>query len=87
MQRHKKVVSWARAVALACSLLFVPGCENPVEYDVVLRGGTIYDGTGEQPYTGDIALDGDIIAAMGDLTGSKGKVELDVAGHVARLHG
>ena len=39
----------------------------PASYDVILRGGTIYDGSGEKPYTGDVAIRGDRIAAMGDI--------------------
>ncbi|CAN5368626.1 amidohydrolase family protein [soil metagenome] len=33
-------------------------------YDVVLRGGTVYDGSGRAPFTGDIAIRGDRIAAI-----------------------
>jgi len=49
-------------------------------YDTVIRGGTIYDGNGGQPFTGDIAIQGDTIAAMGDLSNAKGKTEIDAAG-------
>ena len=33
-------------------------------YDVVIRGGTIYDGSGGTPYVGDVAVKGDRIAAI-----------------------
>ena len=33
-------------------------------YDVVIRGGTIYDGGGGAPYVGDVAIRGDRIAAV-----------------------
>ncbi len=33
-------------------------------YDVVLRGGTVYDGSGRAPFTGDVAIRGDRIAAI-----------------------
>jgi len=45
-----------------------------------LRGGTIYDGSGATPYVGDVALNGDTIAALGDLGNAKGGTEIDVAG-------
>ena len=51
-------------LALCC---WLPACSPPASYDVILRGGTIYDGSGEKPYTGDVALSGDKIAALGDL--------------------
>jgi N-acyl-D-amino-acid deacylase len=49
-------------------------------YDVVLRGGTIYDGSGGAPYGGDLAIDGDRIAAVGDLHGARGRRQIDVKG-------
>ena len=49
-------------------------------YDVILRGGTIYDGSGGKPYTGDVALRGDRIVKVGNLGDAKGKSEVDVRG-------
>jgi N-acyl-D-amino-acid deacylase len=48
--------------------------------DVVLRGGTIYDGSGGTPVVGDVAIRGDSIVAVGDIGGLKGTTELDVSG-------
>ncbi|GGE14124.1 amidohydrolase [Polymorphobacter glacialis] len=48
-------------------------------YDLVLRGGTIIDGSGGAPYIGDIAIVGDHIAAIGAFAGS-GSRELDAHG-------
>ena len=54
---------------------------QPAEtYDLILRGGTIYDGSGGKPFTGDVAVRGDRIAKVGDLGGAKGKSEIDVRG-------
>jgi N-acyl-D-amino-acid deacylase len=53
---------------------------SPAEYDLVLRGGTIYDGSGQAPFVGDLAIQGDAIAAIGDLSGARGKTEIRVAG-------
>jgi N-acyl-D-amino-acid deacylase len=36
----------------------------PLVHDVVIRGGTIYDGSGGDPYVGDLAIDGDRISAL-----------------------
>lgn len=49
-------------------------------YDVIIRNGTIYDGTGSAPMKGDVAIRGDRIAAIGDLSGAKGKQEIDAKG-------
>ncbi|CAN7192725.1 amidohydrolase family protein [Phenylobacterium sp. LjRoot225] len=50
-------------------------------YDLVIRGGSIVDGSGAAPYTGDIGVRGDRIVAVGDVDGS-GAVELDATGMV-----
>ncbi|MBK8000292.1 MAG: D-aminoacylase [Verrucomicrobia bacterium] len=49
-------------------------------YDLILRHGTIYDGSGGTPFTGDVALRGDRIEAVGNLGDARGKREIDVAG-------
>ena len=38
-------------------------------HDIVIRGGTIVDGTGRPAFTGDIAVDGRMIAAVGGKAG------------------
>ena len=47
-----------------------------VDYDVVIRNGTIYDGRGGPPFVGDVAIQGDSIAAVGRVTG-RGRTEID----------
>ncbi len=49
-------------------------------YDVILRGGTIYDGTGRPAKTGDVAIHGDRVSAIGDLSTATANVEIDVRG-------
>lgn len=48
-------------------------------HDIVIRGGTIVDGTGAPAYQGDVALDGDVIAQVGGKAGP-GKREIDAKG-------
>jgi N-acyl-D-aspartate/D-glutamate deacylase len=50
-------------------------------YDLVIRNGTIVDGTGAAAYRGDIAISGDRIAAVGELDGA-GKETIDADGHL-----
>lgn len=68
-----------RAMRLLLIMLVLAGCAAP-EYDVVLRGGTIYDGAGGAPITGDVAIVGDSIVAVGDIGDGEGETELDVTG-------
>ncbi len=64
---------------LFCSLIL--GCSPaPKTYDVILRGGTVYDGSGGEPFVGDVAFNGDVIAALGDIGAAKAKSDIDVTG-------
>ena len=54
----------AFAVALA-GLLTISAAPAPISYSVLIRGGTIYDGSGGTPYFGDVALKGDKIVYVG----------------------
>lgn len=54
--------------------------ERAAEYDVVIRGGMIHDGTGTEPFQGDVAIDGDRVAAVGSLDDARGETEIDAAG-------
>ena len=47
------------------------GAGNAPRYDLLIRGGTIVDGSGVAPYVGDVAISGEDIAAVGpDLAGT-----------------
>ncbi len=48
-------------------------------HDIVIRGGTIVDGTGAPKYTGDVAIDGDRLVQVGGKAGP-GRREIDAAG-------
>jgi N-acyl-D-amino-acid deacylase len=49
-------------------------------HDVVLHGGSIYDGSGGKPYLGDVAIDGDRIAYVGPKRDLIGRMAIDVHG-------
>ncbi len=48
-------------------------------HDVVIRGGNVVDGTGEQPYQADIAIDGDRISEIG-VVSDQGREEIQADG-------
>ena len=50
-------------------------------HDLVIRGGTIVDGTGGQSFQGDVAIDGGLISAVGKIDG-KGREEIDATGRI-----
>ncbi|MBN1137784.1 MAG: D-aminoacylase [Anaerolineae bacterium] len=51
-----------------------------MSYDLIIRNGTVYDGSGAPPYTGDVAIQGDTIAATGPLGRVRGRTEIDASG-------
>src|SRR3954465_2894852 len=53
------------ALAIAVAGFVATSAAPPVSYSVLIRGGTIYDGSGGQPYVGDVALKGDKIVYVG----------------------
>ena len=50
-------------------------------HDIVIRGGTIVDGTGAEPFLGDVGIAGGHIAEIGKIA-SRGAHEIDAEGHV-----
>jgi N-acyl-D-aspartate/D-glutamate deacylase len=52
-----------------------------IMYDLVIRGGTIVDGSGNADYVADLAINGDSIAAIG-LNLAAGKEEIDASGKI-----
>ena len=52
-----------------------------MSHDLVIRGGAVVDGTGAEPVTADVAVEGDSIAAIGKVA-AKGKREIDATGLV-----
>jgi N-acyl-D-aspartate/D-glutamate deacylase len=63
-------------------LALAAGAAPPVEADVVLRGATLYDGSGGPGVAGDLALRGDRIVAVGSFTVAGTPRTLDVRGLV-----
>ncbi|MEE9219585.1 MAG: D-aminoacylase [Acidobacteriota bacterium] len=66
--------------ALCAAPALLVACARRPEHDVIIRGGMIYDGSGAAPFLGDVALDGDSIAAIGDLESARGRKEINAAG-------
>ena len=62
------------AMLLACN-------SSKQQYDTIIRNGIIYDGSGREPIKGDIGINGDTIAFIGDLSNASAKNEIDAKGN------
>ena len=63
-------------------LLVLAACSSP-DYDLIIRGGTVYDGSGSAPVVADVAIKADTIAYVGaqeGLAGATAATEIDAAG-------
>jgi len=60
--------------------LFLFACFPRIEYDLIIRNGTIYDGSGAAPIIGDVAVNADTIVAIGKLKNARGKQEINAGG-------
>ena len=60
--------------------LMLISCSPGQTYDVLIRNGQIYDGSGDPAYTGDIGIIGDRIEAIGQLENARGKEEINASG-------
>ena len=52
-----------------------------MEYELVIRNGTVIDGTGSAGFTADVAVSEGQIVAVGDVAGV-GEKEIDATGHI-----
>ncbi len=50
------------------------------EFDVIIKGGTVYDGTSAEPRQADVAIRSDRIAGVGDFKSAKAKTVIDAKG-------
>ena len=69
-----------RKVYAIFSFLVLCGCAKGPQYDLVIRHGTVYDGTGAAGVVQDVAVQGDRISARGDLSRATARQEVDAAG-------
>jgi N-acyl-D-amino-acid deacylase len=56
------------------------GQTSPAPFDVLIKGGMVYDGTGRAPRRADVAIKGDRIVAIGDLTKARARNVVDARG-------
>ncbi len=76
---HSIIIGALAVLSIAAS----GGAGSETIYDIIIRNATICDGSGAAPVRGDIAINADTIAAIGTLTHTRGRTEIDARGLVA----
>ncbi len=72
---------WLALAGLGFALAFgAPACSRPETFDVLIRGGTVYDGTGAPGVRADVGIRGDQIAAVRDLSAATAPTVVDATG-------
>ncbi|MEX2170539.1 MAG: D-aminoacylase [Pirellulales bacterium] len=67
-------------LCLACAICGAVCAAEPVDADIVLRGGSIIDGSGSPAKLGDVAIKGDRIVAVGEFAAGNIGREIDCTG-------
>ena len=80
LSRPIKLATTVASVFALSSCATLPTPSTPAGYDLIIRGGTIYDGAGGTPYVGDVAIEGDRIAYVGPTVAKSGEREIDAGG-------
>jgi N-acyl-D-amino-acid deacylase len=78
---RRPLILLSTLLAISATRAGVAGAPLP-GFDVVLRNGVLCDGTGQPCTPGGIAVRGDKIAKVGDVSGDSGRTEIDVHGQV-----
>lgn len=64
------------------AMLLMASCSKPQNFDILIKNGRIVDGSGGPSYMGDVGINADTIAAIGNLEKATGNVEVDASGLV-----
>ena len=55
-------------------------CKTNLHFDTIIRSGIIYDGSGKKSFKGDVGINADTIAFIGDLSNAKATNDIDAKG-------
>lgn len=69
-------------IALALAFASSAQAQSAQRFDVIIRGGSIVDGSGGAPYRGDVGVTGSSIAAIGPLDGATATTVIDATDRI-----
>ena len=75
----QKLLSLTLILALTL-MVYVQGVAQQQSFDIIIRNGTVYDGSGRSPVKADVGIKGDRIAAVGNLSRATAPTIVDAKG-------
>jgi len=75
----QKLLSLTLILALTL-MVYVQGLAQQQSFDIIIRNGTVYDGSGRSPVKADVGIKGDRIAAVGNLSRATAPTIVDAKG-------
>ena len=78
--RQTRNLFWGAVFAAVWRRAREGGSDDPFAFNLLLRGGLVYDGSGAPPVVADVGIVHDRIVAIGDLAPLRGRQEIDAAG-------
>src|SRR6266542_1125773 len=79
----RRIFSWLGVFVTMVFTMFAQdrsSSPRPADFDVIIKDGTVYDGTGAEPKQADVAIRGDRIVGIGDFKAAKAKAVIDAKG-------
>lgn len=74
------MMQYLKPTVITLFICLLSACAESQTYDLIIRNGHIADGSGEASYLGDVAINADTIAAIGNLAKAKSANEIDATG-------
>src|SRR5262245_16039424 len=69
-------------LASTAAAVVLSACSTAPDFDIVIAGGTVIDGTGTEPREADVGIKGDRIVAIGELNGRSASNRIDATGRM-----
>src|SRR6266542_5862083 len=79
----RRIFSWLGVFVTMVFTMFAQdrsSSPGPADFDIVIKDGTVYDGSGAEPKQADVAIRGDRIVGIGDFKAAKAKAVIDAQG-------
>ncbi|HEX6188274.1 MAG TPA: D-aminoacylase, partial [Pyrinomonadaceae bacterium] len=77
----QKLITLMLVLAVSAPVLAQRRSTETASFDIIIKGGTVYDGSGRPPRRADVGIKGDRIAAVGNLSRASSPTIIDARGH------